>query len=225
MLVPEEQAAACQRDDADDLVAIGHPGAGDRRRADRPARAGPAGEDPAVATLAGLSNGAALAMLIDARNLLPGVGDADLPLHPIAQAHRPGGSDGQAKKSLWADIVEGALYIWHRRPLLWLLGTFTVANFVGSPMGVFQPLLVKFNLAANWTALGFQYETALALLGTVAAIGGVAGGLFVSAWGGLKRKRVYGVVVALIIAGMAQVVFGLSPGCISRRPWSSSSMG
>ena len=58
--------------------------------------------------------------------------------------------------------------------------------------------------------LGFQYETALALLGTVTAIGGVVGGLFITAWGGLKARRVYGVVVPLIIAGVAQVAFGLS---------------
>ena len=40
--------------------------------------------------------------------------------------------------------------------MLWLLGTFTVANFVGAPTGVFQPLIVKFNLAADWTAHGLQ---------------------------------------------------------------------
>ena len=101
-------------------------------------------------------------------------------------------------------------YIWQRRPLLWLLGTFTVANLVSGPFGVFQPLLVKFNLAANWMALGFQYETALALLGTVTTIGGVVGGIFITAWGGLKTRRVYGVVVPLIVSGLAQIGFGLS---------------
>ena len=109
------------------------------------------------------------------------------------------------KKSVWADIKIGGLYIWQRRPLLWLLGTFAVANLCSGPLGVVQPLLVKFNLAASWRVLGFQYETALALLGTVTAIGGVVGGLFITAWGGLKARRVYGVVVPLIIAGVAQV--------------------
>ncbi|HJW83304.1 MAG TPA: MFS transporter, partial [Anaerolineae bacterium] len=118
--------------------------------------------------------------------------------------------DGKTRKSLWADIREGALYIWRRRPLLWLLGTFTVANFAGGPLGVLQPLILKFNLATDWTARGFTFETALALLASVGSIGGVVGGVLISAWGGLKTKRVYGVVVALIVTGVAQVVYGLS---------------
>jgi hypothetical protein len=116
-----------------------------------------------------------------------------------------------AKKSIWADVKEGALYIWYRRPLLWVLGTFTVANFIGAPLGIFQPLIVKFNLAADWAARGFTFETAFALLSSVGSIGGVTGGVFISAWGGLKRKRVYGVVVAMIVSGSAMIGLGLSP--------------
>ncbi len=117
---------------------------------------------------------------------------------------------GKPQKSIWADVQEGALYIWHRRPMLWLLGTFTVANFVSSPIGVFMPLILKFNLAPDWTAHGFSYETALALLTSVGGIGGVAGGFLISAWGGLKSRRVYGVIVAMIIAGIAGVIYGFS---------------
>jgi hypothetical protein len=117
---------------------------------------------------------------------------------------------GKPRKSFWADIKEGALFIWRRRPILWLLGTFTVANFVASPIGVFEPLLIKFNLAGDWAARGFTFETALALLASVGGIGGVVGGVLISAWGGLKRRRVYGVLISMIIAGLAQIVFGLS---------------
>ena len=53
---------------------------------------------------------------------------------------------------MWADVKEGARYIWYRRPMLWLLGTFAVVNLLSSPVGVFQRLLLKFNLAADWTA-------------------------------------------------------------------------
>lgn len=118
---------------------------------------------------------------------------------------------GKPRVSIWADVKEGAVYIWHRRPMLWLLGTFTVANFVGAPILVFQPLLVKFNLAPDWSARGFTFESALALVTTVLSLGGVAGGFFISAWGGLKSKRVYGVVVPMIVGGIVQVIFGLSP--------------
>ncbi len=119
--------------------------------------------------------------------------------------------DGKPAKSLWADVREGALYIWNRRPLLWLLGTFTVANFTGAPLAVLQPLIVRFTLLADWTARGFTFETALALLGSAAGIGGVAGGILMSSWGGLKRRRVYGVLVPMILAGIAMIILGLSP--------------
>jgi MFS transporter, DHA3 family, macrolide efflux protein len=114
------------------------------------------------------------------------------------------------RKSIWADIGEGGRYIWHRKPMLWLLGTFTVANLTGAFM-VMLPLLIKFNLAADWTARGFTYETALALLSSLAGVGGVVGGLIISSWGGLKKRRVYGVLVPLIITGIAQIVLGLTP--------------
>lgn len=165
---------------------------------------------PIGAALSGLSNGAALPILLDAVTFFLAAVTLIFLFIPSPQRFDLVGADGQVKQSVWADIRTGGLYIWHRRPLLWLLGTFAVANLASGPLGVVQPLVVKFNLAANWEALGFQYETALALLGTVTAIGGVVGGLFITAWGGLKARRVYGVIVPLIIAGVAQVGFGLS---------------
>jgi MFS transporter, DHA3 family, macrolide efflux protein len=161
--------------------------------------------------LASLPDGTALAVSLDAVTFfLAAV--VLLFLHiPSPKRADLGDEDGQNRKSIWADVGEGARYIWHRRSLLWLLGTFTVANFVGAPIGVFQPLLVKFNLASDWAARGFTFETALALLSSVASIGGVVGGVLISLWGGLKRRRVYGVLVPMIIGGTAQVLFGLSP--------------
>ena len=165
---------------------------------------------PLSASLGALSNGAALPILVDAVTFFLAAITLIFLFVPSPKRTDLVGADGQVKKSVWADIKIGGLYIWQRRPLLWLLGTFAVANLCSGPLGVVQPLLVKFNLAASWRVLGFQYETALALLGTVTAIGGVVGGLFITAWGGLKARRIYGVVVPLIIAGVAQVAFGLS---------------
>ncbi len=73
-----------------------------------------------------------------------------------------------------------------------------------------QPLIGKFQLAADWTGRGFTMESALALLATVGSVGGVVGGFAITAWGGLKRRRVYGVLVPMIFSGLAQIVFGLS---------------
>ena len=101
-----------------------------------------------------------------------------------------------------------------------MLGTFTVANFVGGTQ-VLYPILVKFQLAPDWTARGMQFETVYALLTTIASIGGVVGGLFISAWGGLKAHRIYGVLVPMIIDGVATIFFGgsrwlfLSAGAIA----------
>jgi len=159
--------------------------------------------------LSQLSNGVPLAIGIDALTFF--FAAATLIFLYIPSPKRTDlHEDGKPKKSLWADIKIGGLYIWQRRPLLWLLGTFTVANFVSGPLGVFEPLIVKFNLAGSWRALGFTFETALALLASIASVGGVVGGVFITAWGGLKSRRVYGVIVALIVEGIALIIFGLS---------------
>lgn len=121
------------------------------------------------------------------------------------------GASGQIKQSLWDDVREGARFIWDRPPLMWLLATFVVANLAGAPTGVILPLLVKFNLEPDWAARGYTFEGALALLSVAAGVGGVIGGLLVSTWGGLKHKRVYGVLIPMLVAGVLQVVYGLSP--------------
>ena len=122
--------------------------------------------------------------------------------------------DGQKQsKSMAADIKEGAVYIWRRRSFLWLLGTFTVANFV-SGTAILQPLILKFQLAPDWTAKGMSFETALAILTTTMSVGGVMGGLFISAWGGLKKKRVLGILLPMALSGFGTILFGLSTGLI-----------
>ncbi|PYE48968.1 MFS transporter [Deinococcus yavapaiensis] len=113
-------------------------------------------------------------------------------------------------KSLWSDVGFGFKYIFARRPLLWLLGTFSVVNFIGGPLGVFEPLIVKFTLGPDWTARGLTFEAALAILTTIGGLGGVLGGVLISTWGGLKERRVFGVLVPMILAGFALIAFALS---------------
>ncbi|MBI5304685.1 MAG: MFS transporter [Chloroflexi bacterium] len=162
------------------------------------------------AFLASFADGAPLAIALDAITFFFAASVLIFLFIPSPQRTDLHDATG-AKKSIWADVKIGAVYIWRRRPLLWLLGTFTVANFVGSPLGVFMPLIVKFNLADDWSARGFTFETALAFLSSVASVGGIAGGLLMSAWGGLKARRVYGVVLGLIGQGIAMIALGLSP--------------
>ncbi|HWI61394.1 MAG TPA: MFS transporter [Symbiobacteriaceae bacterium] len=161
--------------------------------------------------LAGLSDGTALTIAVDSVTFL--LAALVLPFLNVPSPKRADlmGATGKPKRSIWADIKEGAVYIGHRRPLLWLLATFTVCNML-APFGITLPLIVKFNLAADWASRGFTFETAMALLNTVNSFGAVAAGVAITAIGGLKRRRVYGVVIPLGIAAAAQVAFGLTHG-------------
>ncbi|HVB09633.1 MAG TPA: MFS transporter, partial [Bacillota bacterium] len=125
-----------------------------------------------------------------------------LALTPIPSPARIGAD----RPSLWRDAGFGFGYILRRRPLLWLLAAFTAANFAGTFVTVYLPLLVRFNLAAP----GLTFSDALALLTSVGSIGGLLGGAAVSAWGGLRNRRILGVLVPLIFLGAGQLAFGLS---------------
>lgn len=161
--------------------------------------------------LAGIKDGAALAIGVDAVSFF--IGAAVLPFLFVPSPKRTdlGEKGTKPKKSIWVDIKEGVRYIRVRKPLLWLLATFTVINFASAPLEVFIPLLLKFNLAADWQAQGFTFESSLALLSTLGGLGGLVGGILMSTWGGLKGRRVYGVVVPILIAGVVQTMYGLSP--------------
>ncbi len=162
--------------------------------------------------IARLPDGTALAMGIDAITFFFAAAALIFLSIPSPQRADLRDTQGRAKKTLWADVKEGAFYIWYRRPMLWLLGTFTVVNLLSSPVGVFQRLLLKFNLAADWTARGMSFEAALALMATIGSVGGLAGGVLVSTWGGLKKKRVYGVIIPIMISATAMLGLGLSAG-------------
>jgi MFS family permease len=160
--------------------------------------------------LAQLDDGTALAMMIDAITFFIAAG-ALVFLHvPSPTRSDLQAPDGRPKKSLMADVKEGARYIWHRRPMIWLLGTFAMLNLLTAPLGVFQPLLLKFNLAPDWSARGMTFEAALATVATVSSIGGLIGGLAISTWGGLKKKRVYGVLIPIVIVSLTLIGFGQS---------------
>ena len=113
-------------------------------------------------------------------------------------------------RSFREDMAFGWKFIGSRRPLLALLLTFAVANLCGSGLGVLEPLIVKFGLAADWQARGSTLTAALATLTVTQSVGGVLGGVLISVWGGLKARRVLGVLVPMIVSGLALAAFGLS---------------
>jgi MFS transporter, DHA3 family, macrolide efflux protein len=166
---------------------------------------------PLGAVLGRLGDGIPLALTLDAITFFVVAVTLFFSAIPSPQRADLHSGDGKKAKSYAEDIKEGVRYIVRRRPLLWLLAAFTVANLVTGTRGVFNPLIVKFNLEADWSGHGFTFETALALLNVMLGFGGLAGSIFVSTWGGLKRRRVYGVIVPMIISSFAQILFGLSP--------------
>lgn len=159
--------------------------------------------NPFGTILGQLADGVPLLIAIDALTFF--IAAATLPF-----LHVPSPSSvGKRKESLWVEAKEGMTYIWSYKPLLWLLGIFAIAN-LGVPIDMFEVLVVKLNLAPDWSARGLNYETALALVTSMAGLGGGMAGLLMSTWGGFKTRRVYAVLGALIANGLAQVVFGLS---------------
>ena len=157
--------------------------------------------------LANLQSGVPLAFLIDAASFLFSALVLTRLVIPSPSADTAGHAE---RRNLLADIGFGWRYILDRRPLLWLLLTFALANFVTWPLSVFETLMVKYQLAPDWQARGYTFATALALVTTLGSVGGVLGGVFISAWGGLQRRRVLGVLVPLIVMGLGQFLFGLS---------------
>ena len=155
-----------------------------------------------------LRDGTSLAVGIDAVTFL--VAAIALVGLRVPSPRRADLESGASRKSLAHDMREGLLFVWHRRPMLWLSAMFAAGNFILGPVVVLQPLIVKFNLAADWSARHFTFESALALLATMNGIGGLAGAIAVSAWGGLKRRRVVGVLIPLSIAGALIAAYGLS---------------
>ncbi|GGO27179.1 MFS transporter [Deinococcus humi] len=119
-------------------------------------------------------------------------------------------TDRSQPRSFKEDMTFGWKFIGSRKPLLMLLLTFAVANLCSSGLGVLEPLIVKFGLAADWQARGSSLTAALATLTVTQSVGGVLGGVFISVWGGLKTQRVLGVLVPMIVSGLALAAFGFS---------------
>jgi DHA3 family macrolide efflux protein-like MFS transporter len=162
---------------------------------------------PAVAAGLIALTGTAFVLALDMASFLVAVGVlAVLSFPQVAPAVRPRGGGS----SLWREIKVGMQFLGERRELLWLLSVFAGANLLMAPLGIYLPLITRFSLAADWGARGFTFEGAFALLDTLFVLGSVTGGLFIAAWGGLKRRRVWGVIVPMLGGGLMMVGLGLS---------------
>jgi len=122
----------------------------------------------------------------------------------IPQPETVGMPAGKNPPSLWQDSVFGFHYIWERPSLLGLQFAFTALNFISAfGMAVMIPMIL---------ARTKNDAAALATTQSIAAFGGVAGGLIMSTWGGPKR-RVKGVLWGMSLESiLGPIIMGLSRG-------------
>ncbi len=110
--------------------------------------------------------------------------------------------EGQsAKPNMWSEAAYGFQYIFKRPSLLGLQLLFFAGNlFVGIAFAVFAPMILS-RTGNNSTIFG--------TVQSMGAMGGVIGGLLMSAWKGFKKKS-YGVIFGWLIWGIIFTFFGLT---------------
>lgn len=110
---------------------------------------------------------------------------------------------GAGVRGVWSDLVAGLHYVRGWTGLLILLVMGMLINFLLIPSSALLPLLVRRHFGGG--ALEFGWMESLF------GVGVVVGGLFLSLWGGFKRKIVTA-QTGLIGVGLAHIVLGLAPG-------------
>jgi MFS family permease len=108
-----------------------------------------------------------------------------IPNPPLVEPEHP--------ESLLKQSMFGFRYIWEHRPLFDLQMVFFASNLIASLCLTIFPALVLARTGNNAAALGSTQSAA--------AIGGVAGGALLTAWGGPKRK-VNGVLMGMVLTSL-----------------------
>jgi MFS family permease len=122
-------------------------------------------------------------------------------------------AEGRASQgSIWKEAGYGFRYILERPSLLGLQIVFLLGNFfVGIPFAILAPMIL---------ASTQNNQLVFASVSSAGAIGGVIGGLAMSAWGGPKR-RVHGVLAGWAISSLlGTVLMGLGNELVI---WSAAS--
>jgi DHA3 family macrolide efflux protein-like MFS transporter len=106
-------------------------------------------------------------------------------------------------RTLWHDVHEGLLFVWHWSGLRTILIMALVINFVFTPAMSLMPLLVTQRFHGGAAQLGW--------MNSAWGAGVVLGGLLLSAWGG-TRRRVLTSLGGLIGLGVGALAVGMAPG-------------
>ncbi len=112
----------------------------------------------------------------------------------------------EGKGSFWEELVYGFTYIFKRPSLLGLQLVFFWINFLAMfGIAVMVPMIL---------ARTNNNELLLGSVQSLGAVGGVAGGLLLSTWGGPKRK-VHGVLLGMFgISILGQMLMGVGQGLL-----------
>lgn len=110
----------------------------------------------------------------------------------------------ESRGSIWKESAYGFRYIFKRPSLLGLQTIFMIGNFFATMAYTLLAPMILARTDSNALIFG-SVETA-------GAVGGVAGGLIMSAWGGTKKK-VHGVLMGWAIAGLfGMTLIGIGNG-------------
>jgi DHA3 family macrolide efflux protein-like MFS transporter len=139
-------------------------------------------------------------MLIDVATFILAIGALLIVFVPQPERTQ----EGQAGRgSLWKESAYGFQYIFQRPSLLGLQLVFFVGNlFSGMGFTILAPMILA-RTDSNSLIFGSVQ--------TAGAIGGVIGGVLMSAWGGFKR-RVHGVLAGWAISGIFVAMLGVGRG-------------
>jgi len=136
-------------------------------------------------------------LTIDIITFLVAVGALLIVKIPQPEATKEG---AESRGSIWKESAYGFRYIFKRPSLLGLQTVFMIGNFFATmAYTLFAPMVL-----ARTDSNSLIYGS----VQTAGAIGGVVGGLLMSAWGGTKKK-VQGVLSGWFIAGFGTTVIGL----------------
>ncbi len=142
----------------------------------------------------------ALIMLIDLTTFFFAIGALLIVHVPQPEKSAEGENAGS---NLWQEGMYGFRYIFQRPSLLGLQMIFFFGNlFANIGFTVFAPMIL---------ARTGQNSLVFGSIQTAGAVGGILGGLVMSAWGGFKR-RVHGVLLGWMISGICFAMLGFDGG-------------
>jgi MFS transporter, DHA3 family, macrolide efflux protein len=119
----------------------------------------------------------------------------------LARIPAPPRSESKQTASILRDLLAGFAFLLEHKPMLVMVGFFTLVNFIGVGLGV---LLTPYLLSRMGNDTGL-----MSIILTVSHLGAIVGGIVIGAWGG-TRPRIHTVMIALILAGIVLIFAGMA---------------